>query len=169
MSEAKTLVSSDPSSDDKGRLRLWLRLLACGQAIEKVIRSRLRDEHGTTLPRFDVMAALDRHPEGLTMGEISRRLRVSNGNVTGVVDRLVREELLRRWHPEGNRRTFLIALTRKGRANFKRMAAQHQAWIDDMLAGLDDAEIKRLAALMERVQSSVSQAAEREGNSHADG
>lgn len=146
------------ATDAKAKLRLWLRLLACSQDIERDVRNRLRD-HGQTLPRFDCLAALDRAPEGLTMGELSARLRVSNGNVTGVVDRLAREGLVVRRSPPDDRRRVLISLTDKGRDAFAGLAREHEAWIDALLAGLTRADIETLTGLLQKTRASVAGAA----------
>ncbi|MEM6987526.1 MAG: MarR family transcriptional regulator, partial [Pseudomonadota bacterium] len=123
-------------------LRLWLRMLKVSRHIEATLRDRLRTEFQSTLPRFDVMAALNRFPEGLRMSELSGVLRVSNGNVTGIVDRLVNDGLVQRRAVPGDRRAQVVALTKQGRAEFERHAAAHHAWVDELLAGIpaDDAE-----------------------------
>lgn len=132
----------------KDRLRLWLRLLKTSSGIEAELRRRLRDRHGTTLPRFDVMSALARAPEGLRMSEISDLLKVSNGNVTGIVDRLADEGLAERQAVPGDRRANLVRLTAAGRAGFADLAAAHEGWIDEMLGGLTRAEIETLGGLL---------------------
>ena len=138
-------------SASKARLRLWLRFLKATRAIEAELREKLRAEFDTTLPRFDVMAALSRHPEGLKMSQLSGVLRVSNGNVTGIVDRLAEDALLERVAVPGDRRASRVRLTEAGRAEFTAQAAAHERWISDMLDdfGADEAEIlaKRLTAL----------------------
>jgi DNA-binding MarR family transcriptional regulator len=144
----------------RAKLRLWLRLLAAAQDIERDIQRRLR-EHGQTLPRFDCLATLDRAPDGLSMGELSARLRVSNGNVTGVVDRLVREGLAERSSPPDDRRRITIALTPTGRALFATLLAQHNTWIDEILAGMDPAEIETLTQLLQKTRASAALAARR--------
>ncbi|WP_420858324.1 MarR family winged helix-turn-helix transcriptional regulator [Marivivens marinus] len=126
---------SEPMS--KSRLRLWLKLLKTSGLIEEELRRRLRSELGTTLPRFDVMSALSRVPEGLKMSEISRRLRVSNGNITGIVDKLTEDGLALRVSVPGDRRANLVRLTPKGNAAFAEHAARHEEWIDEILAGLN--------------------------------
>jgi DNA-binding MarR family transcriptional regulator len=114
-------------------LKLWLRLLSCTTRIEGVIRNRLRAEFATTLPRFDLLAQLERHPEGLTMGELSQRLMVTGGNITGITDQLEAEGLvLRAAHPR-DRRAFAVRLTPAGRRQFRRMAATHEKWIVELL------------------------------------
>ncbi|MEM8753251.1 MAG: MarR family transcriptional regulator [Pseudomonadota bacterium] len=130
----------EPAS--KARLRLWLRLLKATRAVEGRVRERLRDKHGSTLPRFDVMAALHREPAGLRMSALSSELRVSNGNVTGIVDRLVAEGAVERRAVEGDRRAMVVRLTEAGAAAFEAMAAEHERWIDEMLGavGADEAE-----------------------------
>ncbi len=141
--------------DGKEKLRLWLRMLDCTHLIERRLRARFREDFDITLPRFDVLAALDRFPEGLTMGGLSRHLRVSQGNVTGVVERLLGEGEVRRWNPPGDRRTFYIALTPQGQSNFRRMAAAHQTWIDEMFGDLEAEEVSQLQRLLVRARCSV--------------
>jgi DNA-binding MarR family transcriptional regulator len=149
------VAAIEPAPESKARLRLWLRLLTCSGLIERAVRRRLRDEFAVTLPRFDVMAALERAPDGLTMGQISAHLKVSNGNVTGVVERLVQEGLVERAALPTDRRIFRVALTAAGRRAFAAMAARHAAWIDGLLGDLDAAEIERLMALLGRVRRAV--------------
>jgi len=139
--------------DSKSRLRLWLRLLRVTRGIESELREKLRVDHGTTLPRFDVMAALSRHGEGLKMSELSGVLRVSNGNVTGIIERLVEEGHVVRIPVAGDRRASAVKLTAQGEAEFADQAAAHEAWINNALAGLDAGEAQdmadRLSAMME--------------------
>ena len=141
--------------DPKRRLRLWLRLLTCSGLVERAVRRRLREEFAATLPRFDLMAALDRSPAGLTMGELSVRLKVSNGNVTGVVERLVREGLVERTALPTDRRSYRVALTAAGRTAFATMAARHADWIDRLLGDLSDGEIEQLMGLLGRLRRTV--------------
>ena len=139
----------------KDSLRLWLRLLTCSTMIEREVRARLRSQFGATLPRFDMMAALEREPDGLNMGELSRRLMVSNGNVTGVAERLAREGLVKRWSPPDDRRSSRLALTARGRKEFTAMAKAHQGWIEEMLAGFNAAERAALMALLAKLKLSI--------------
>lgn len=136
-------LRSEPAS--KARLRLWLKLLKVTQHTEAELRRRLRDEHGTTLPRFDVMAALARHPKGLRMSDLSSYLRVSNGNVTGIVDRLTEDGLALRVAVKGDRRAQMAQLTPKGLAAFEALARQHEDWLDELLGALtpEDADVLR--------------------------
>lgn len=130
----------------KQRLRLWLRLLAVTRKIEAELRERMRVEFDSTLPRFDVMAALSRHPQGLRMSDLSGVLRVSNGNVTGIVDRLAEDGLVMRVPVAGDRRATLVRLTAKGAEVFARQAAEHEGWIDAMLSELSADEARSYAA-----------------------
>ena len=130
----------------KQRLRLWLRLLAVTRKIEAELRERMRVEFDSTLPRFDVMAALSRHPQGLRMSDLSGVLRVSNGNVTGIVDRLAEDGLVMRVPVAGDRRATLVRLTARGAEVFARQAAEHEGWIDAMLAELSPEEARAYAA-----------------------
>ncbi|RMD90827.1 MAG: MarR family transcriptional regulator [Alphaproteobacteria bacterium] len=145
----------------KQSLRLWLRLLSCATVIEKRLRTRLAREFHTTLPRFDVLAALERHPDGLTMGELSHALMVSNGNVTGVANRLLADGLIEREVDARDRRTFRVRLSRKGREEFATMAKVHEGWVDDMFADLTNEEIETLMEQLIRVRRSVAQSEKR--------
>jgi len=126
-----------PLPMSKERLRLWLKLLKASSLIEEEVRRRLRADHDWTLPRFDVMSALSRSSDGMKMSEISKNLRVSNGNITGIVDKLTEEGLALRVAVPGDRRAQLVRLTSKGVRVFNEHAAHHEAWIDELLAGLN--------------------------------
>lgn len=142
--------------DDKIELRVWLRLLTCSTIIEQRVRGRLRDRFGITLPRFDVLAQLDRARDGLAMGELSKRLMVSNGNLTGLIDRLVQEGLVSRTPLPNDRRTHLVKLTETGLAAFDEMAREHEGWIDTMLAGVDRNDLATLLELLGDLKESLS-------------
>lgn len=135
----------------KQRLRLWLRMLSAHRGVEAQLRERLREDYDSTLPRFDVMAALDRYRDGLRMSDLSARLKVSNGNVTGIVERLVSEGLVERAQVDGDRRAMLVRLTPAGIERFAAMAADHEAWINDMLAPFSGAELDTLITLLDRI------------------
>ncbi len=139
------------------RLRLWLRLLRATRAIEAELRERLRVQFSLTLPQFDVLAALVRKPDGITMTELSRMLIVSNGNVTGSIDRLVAERLVARQPAPNDRRSFLVRLTPHGQAEFATVARAHAQWVDKMLSEFDGAEaetiIQHLDGLAGRVRN----------------
>jgi DNA-binding MarR family transcriptional regulator len=146
------------SGDHHESLRLWLRLLTCTLLIERGIRARLREAFATTLPRFDLMAQLERNPGGLRMGELSRRLMVTGGNVTGITDQLVAEGLVERRPIAHDRRAQAVRLTPKGKRAFDTMAVAHERWVIELLAGLDTGERRRLAALLGRLKTTVAAA-----------
>jgi DNA-binding MarR family transcriptional regulator len=139
-------------SEHAQELRLWLRLLACSQLIEKRVRTQLRERFDTTLPRFDLMAQLERHPEGLKMKELSQRLMVTGGNVTGITDQLVVEGLVERMGVEGDRRAFLVRLTPEGREAFERMAVEHEQWIVQAFEGLSPKDLDSLYKLLGKLK-----------------
>jgi DNA-binding MarR family transcriptional regulator len=139
-------AKSEPAS--KQKLRLWIRLLRASRAIEAELRQRLRMEFGTTLPKFDVMAALARKGTGMTMTELSRFLMVSNGNVTGIIDRLVAEGLVVRLAHEGDRRATFVRLTAAGVQQFQAMARAHEAWINELLAEVGREDTDTLVGLL---------------------
>jgi DNA-binding MarR family transcriptional regulator len=140
-------------------LRIWLRLLTCTNLIESRVRGRLRTNFATTLPRFDMLAQLDmaarKSREGLTMGELARRLLVSNGNLTGLTTRLVKEGLVSRAISSRDRRAQRVRLTAAGKRAFDAMAADHRAWIESMFTGMDGADAKQLYELMGRLKDIV--------------
>ncbi|VTU20633.1 putative HTH-type transcriptional regulator/GBAA_1941/BAS1801 [Variovorax sp. PBS-H4] len=139
-------------SEHPEELRLWLRLLTCTQLIEKQVRNELREQFGTTLPRFDLMSQLERAPDGLKMNELSRRMMVTGGNVTGITDQLVAEGLVERVDVEGDRRAWRVRLTARGRRLFNDMAQQHEAWVVDAFAALNAKEIAQLHKLLGKVK-----------------
>ena len=138
-------------------LRLWLRMLTCTQLIEQRVRSRLREQFETTLPRFDLMAQLERSPDGLKMNELSRRMMVTGGNVTGITDQLEAEGLVERTAVANDRRALCIRLTDSGRKAFADMAAVHEGWIVDALAGLSEREVATLHKLLGKVKQHMNQ------------
>ena len=139
--------------NSKARLRLWIRLLRATRLIEGKVRERFKSKFDATLPRFDVMAALYRCPDGMLMSEISRFLMVSNGNVTGIVDRLVSDGFVTRAQRNGDRRTSFVSLTRKGRKVFENMAAAHENWIDELLAKMSAREAEQLSGKLKSFRS----------------
>jgi DNA-binding MarR family transcriptional regulator len=140
-------------TDSKARLRLWIRLLRATRMIEADTRNRLKRQFNATLPRFDVMAALYRKPEGMLMSEISRFLLVSNGNVTGIVDRLASDGFVTRSQRNGDRRTSFVRLTAKGQAAFADMSAAHESWIDKLLGDVTAHEADQLSARLSSFRS----------------
>jgi DNA-binding MarR family transcriptional regulator len=140
---------------DKLELRLWLRLLTCSNLIEGEVRARLRETFATTLPRFDLLAQLDRAPDGLTMGQLSARLMVSNGNVTGLTQALEREGLVARVPEPGDRRSARLSLTPAGKRAFDAMTPVHEEWIDMMMKGLTRREMAQLLELLGKLKRSV--------------
>jgi DNA-binding MarR family transcriptional regulator len=141
----------------KQHLRVWIRLLRAARAIEAELRERLRKEFAVTLPQFDVMAALARKEGGMSMTELSRMLMVSNGNVTGIIDRLAAERLVLRQAPANDRRSYIVRLTPKGASQFSVMAKVHEGWVHELLsdtgAAVAEALIQQLDSLTIRVRS----------------
>lgn len=139
----------------KQALRLWLRLFSCSTMIEHRMRQLLKDKFGTTLPRFDFMALLYRFEDGLSMGDLSRWLMVSNGNVTGVAERLEKEGLILRVPSPTDRRSQIVTMTDKGRAAFEEWAGEHERWINNLFGELNETEIGELIDLLARAKESV--------------
>ena len=133
-------------------LRLWLRMLTCSQLIEKQVRAGLRDEFNTTLPRFDLMAQLEREPQGMKMNELSRRMMVTGGNITPVTDQLVKEGWIERMELPHDRRAWLVRLTPAGRSLFKKMAKRHEAWIVAAFSSLSQRDVHQLHELLGQVK-----------------
>lgn len=141
---------------DHQALRLWLRLLSCTVRIENHVRGGLRQDFETTLPRFDLMAQLERHPDGLRMSEVSKRLMVSGGNVTGITDQLEREGLVIRTLDRSDRRALAVKLTETGLKRFREMAAQHEQWIVELFRGLCSEEKQVMFHLLHKLKAHVS-------------
>jgi DNA-binding MarR family transcriptional regulator len=139
----------------KQSLRLWLRLLSSTNIIEQQIRSRLRKKFNITLPQFDVLAELERKKEAQTMTELSRHLMVSNGNITGVVDRLVREGFVKRLGSDSDRRIQYINLTNKGRRTFDRMAKANEEWIAELFSDMTQTEVLQLSEQLHYAKASI--------------
>lgn len=135
----------------KSRLRTWLKILKTSNIIEKQIKENFREEHRTTLPRFDVMSALYRSSRALKMNEISGVLKVSNGNITGIIDRLVKEGHVLRVAIQGDRRASLVSLTNKGKRQFEEYAIAHEAWINVMLKNLSEKDSHVLIDLLDSI------------------
>ena len=154
---ARTEVVSTPrASRAEQSVRLWLRLLSLHNLVDGEIRRRLQEQFGCTLPQFDVLSELDRAGEPQTMSQVSRQLMVSNGNLTGVVDRLLREGHVRREESPEDRRVQLISLTGTGRSRFIEMAYAHATWLEELFGGLArndlDAAVDDIHALRDRVR-----------------
>ena len=155
--DAETKAAERPE-DHKDELRLWLRLFACKEIIEREVRRGLRESFNVTFPRFDLMSQLDRVPKGMTLGELSQRLMVSNGNVTGLVDRLFAEGLIDRKPSPHDRRAQIVTLTPEGRRSFRAMARANGDWIGHMFADLSRSEIGTLMRLLAKAKASARKA-----------
>lgn len=156
------------SADDHAALKLWLRLLACSTQIETEIRKRLRARFGITLSRFDYLAQLHRHPEGLRMNALSRYLMVTGGNITGLTDELEKEGLVQREASPQDRRAFVLKLTPEGRGRFEQIAAEHEGWIVELLGGLKAADRKTLHALLGTLRVTIAERQDAQDNASPD-
>ena len=155
-SETKAVELPDDHGDE---LRLWLRLLTCTTMIEGEVRGRLRERFDVTLPRFDLMAQLDKVPDGMTLSDVSKRMMVSNGNVTGLVERLVESGHVDRRTSETDRRVQVIRLTKLGRAEFRKMAEEHETWIAEIFTDLSPKDVRDLMRLLAKTKGSAQKAA----------
>jgi DNA-binding MarR family transcriptional regulator len=147
------------TNEDHRALRLWLRLLTCSKLVESTVRSRLRTRFSTTLPRFDFMAQLERSAGGLSMGEISRRMMVSGGNITAIADQLEREGLVERSTAPHDRRAQRVRLTSAGKRTFRDMARAHETWIVDLFGGLGPRDQSECYGLLASLKAHLAVAA----------
>jgi DNA-binding MarR family transcriptional regulator len=145
----------DQDTEFRGQTRLWLRLLACTTLIETELRRRFREEFDFTMPRFDVLAQLDREPSGLVLGELPKRLMVSAGNLTPIVDRLVEDGYITRTPSKLDRRVQIICMTVEGRKAFRRMAKSHGSWLASLLAEFPSERIKGLVTELDDLKGAV--------------
>ena len=127
---------------EKEGLRLWLRIVSCTQMVEQEVRSMLRDKYDSTLPRFELLSALDRVPDGLSMGELSGWLMVTKGNVTGIAERLSEDGFIKRNPTPTDRRSFCVTLTPKGKKIYKEMEEDYESLLDKLFTdvSLDDSD-----------------------------
>ena len=154
--KTKEKSKGQAAEHSKESLRTWLRLLSCETVIEQQLRTLLRQNFSVTLPQFDVLSELERAGDPLTMSQLSKELMVSNGNVTGVIDRLEKTGFVKRVRAEHDRRIQFIELTAKGRKEFNRMASRHERWVAELLSGLSMTEMNRLQDLLLKARESVS-------------
>ncbi len=155
MPDSETRATAEHAKD----LRLWLRMLACTNLIENHVRARLRSDFDITLPRFDLMSQLERSPQGLKMGELSKRMMVTGGNVTGITDQLVREGLVVREDSPKDRRAYIVKLTADGRKSFRRMAEAHEEWMVGLFSGMSETQRDELYDLLAALKTSAAKAA----------
>lgn len=148
------------TADDHSAVRLWLRLLSCSAQIEQHIRTRLRERFGTTLPRFDYLAQLERHPDGLRLSDLSRYMMVTGGNVTVLTTQLIADGMVERLQDPSDGRSTRVRLTTAGRRRFLRMAAEHEEWLVDLLAGFEPAHRNALYELLGRLRVHLSPGAD---------
>ncbi|MCZ7559564.1 MAG: MarR family transcriptional regulator [Burkholderiaceae bacterium] len=148
---------------DHTALRLWLRLLTCTSLIETSVRQILRADFDSTLPRFDLLAQLERHPQGLRMSELSQRLMVTGGNITALADQLEAEGLLRRKPVSDDRRAVRLELSAAGRKRFAEMAEGHERWIVSLFEALSHDEQRQLLTLLARLKPGLVEGKRRAG------
>jgi DNA-binding MarR family transcriptional regulator len=153
--EDRSDYESGVQLEDGMELRVWLRLLTCTNLLDNEVRTRLKHTADTTLPRFDILAQLERHDGPMSMGELSKRLMVSNGNVTGLVDRLAGEGMVSRTPSPGDRRVQMVSLTAEGSKSFAKIADDHRQWVGEMMAGLTAEEMTKLYGLLARLKESI--------------
>ncbi|MHA1543943.1 MAG: MarR family winged helix-turn-helix transcriptional regulator [Alphaproteobacteria bacterium] len=144
------------NKNGRGGLRLWLQLITLTTVVEKKIRRNLKSEFKTTLPRFDILATLERAGKKMTMGDLTKKLLVSKGNVTGVVASLVKQGLLRRVRDEDDKRTHYLSLTARGRKEFTEQAKAHQGWINDYFSGLESGELSAMVDQLSKLKDTIS-------------
>jgi DNA-binding MarR family transcriptional regulator len=154
-------LASRLTQDHHQSLKLWLRMLSCTVKIENEIRSRLRATFDITLPRFDLMAQLERFPDGLRMGELSKRMMVTGGNITGITNQLEQEQLVMRVLDQNDRRAYSVKLTPAGRQAFAEMAVVHEGWIAELLHGVSGAEKTQLIDLLSDMKRHLNDATEK--------
>ena len=157
LDDARIGMEGRLASDDHLAVKIWLRLLSCSTQIEQEIRSRLRQRFGTTLPRFDYLAQLERHPTGLRMNALSRYLMVTGGNVTGLTDQLVADGWVERSADAEDRRSIRVCLTEEGRRQFALMAAEHETWLSELFAGFGAAHKDALYEMLGRLRVHLAQ------------
>ncbi len=143
------------SDSEHQALRLWLRLLTCSNLVENHLRARLRTEFNSTLPRFDLMAQLYRYPDGMRMGDLSKLMMVSGGNVTGICNQLEKEQLVVREVCSGDRRAFVVKLSKKGQRLFDKMSHAHEGWLVELFGELQEHDMAQLMEGLRDIKQSI--------------
>lgn len=152
--DGETKIADAPGNQGD-ETHLWLRLLTCTTLIETEVRRGLREEFDFTLPRFDLLAQLERAENGMVLGEISKRMMVSAGNLTALVERMVESGHITRSTSPSDRRVQIVALTPFGRKAFGTMAERHRAWIGNLFAGVTAEERAVLLSSLAKLKISV--------------
>lgn len=145
-------VEARAGAGDHLTLKVWLRLLACSTQIETEIRRRLRRRFDISLPRFDYLAQLHRHPDGLRMNMLSRYMMVTGGSITGLTDELEKDGLVAREADPDDRRSTRITLTEAGEQALARIAAEHETWIAELFDGIGAPDQEALYAQLGRLR-----------------
>lgn len=145
----------EEAADHRAQIRLWLRLLASTTLIAGELRRRFREDFDTTIPRFEILAQLDRQPGGLVLGELSKRLMVSPANLTPIIERLIKDDFVTRTPSSLDRRIQIVCLTASGQRRFRRMAKRHGAWLAEMLKDYPASDIDRLNVMLDQLKTAV--------------
>jgi DNA-binding MarR family transcriptional regulator len=95
--------------------------------------------------------------EPMTMSALADALHCDNSNVTGIVDRLEAEGLAVRLPVENDRRAMLVRLTPRGAADFALLAAEHETWVNELLAAVTHWDAEHLADQLKAVRDSLAQ------------
>lgn len=154
MQDIEAIVSQVPEGK-RLELRLWLRLLSCNNIISAHIRKRLREEFNFTLPRFDVLAQLQRCPQGLRLGELSQRMMVTGGNLTGIVEALAADGYIRREQLPSDRRSVMVRLSKSGERQFAKMAKAHEKWLKELFSAMTSEEIGNMTRDLDTLKKSI--------------
>lgn len=133
---------------------LWIRLAKCYGLVLREVRA-FENGSGVTLPQFDALAQLLRHPAGMTAGALSRALLVTAGNVTGIVSRLAARGLVTREALPHDRRAALVRLTPAGRRLAQAHVARHERRLRKIFSVLPAIDQARIRKSLERLRRSL--------------
>ena len=89
------------------------------------------------------------------MGELSRRMMVTGGNITGITDQLEGEGWVERTGVDNDRRAWRVRLTPRGKKAFREMATHHERWIVGLFAGTSEREQAQLFRLLGKVKTAI--------------
>lgn len=153
--ESISSAEANLSRRQKAETRFWLQILNVHHLIYNDLNARLINESGLSIAKFDVLAQLYRFPEGISMGALSKKLKVTNGNVSGLVTRLEADGYVRRSVEPNDRRSFRASITPVGKAVFEKAMAKHQTEIGRKLSRIPLEAIEAMTGDLKQITDQI--------------
>lgn len=150
------MVEKHYTERQRESLKLWIELLRYSSKLEQIIDDKLRQNYGQNISRFDVLSQLVReHDTGLTVGELAGRLIASKGNITGLLDRMRKDDLINKQTKSDDKRSYMVQITEKGLNLFNEMAENNALWVEQALKSLDVDNMKDFTQFLNEARNSL--------------